>query len=188
MTAATGAVLMLIGGGLDAFGQIVSGVNEKRVQEYNARIAEQQAQATRVSAQANTIRSRREQRYFVGSQEAAYARSGVVLTTGSPLSVVFNTIADSEFDIAISNYNAEVQARGYESEAALRRYYGKQALYGSIAQAGMTMFGSLANYLVKTKTTQPKEPTPSDKPIRVKTSMGTVLAAPPDYYKNKIGQ
>lgn len=72
------------------------------------------------------FKRRREIASDVGAQQAAYAKAGVVPTTGSPIDVLTTELSDAYLDLAIDRYNSEVAARSYENQAQNERYYGRQ--------------------------------------------------------------
>jgi hypothetical protein len=171
---------------LEAGGVIISGIQEKKAQEYNARVAEQQAEATRIGMRLTEYQKRKQYGYIFGTQRAGYAKAGVKTTTGSPLDVMLDSIANAELDIAIDRFNTEVQAMGYESEAELRRYYGKQALYGSIARGGMTLLKAGATYASNFTTSKTTTPGYYKGYKLSESEMQDIIRS--SHYKTKIGQ
>lgn len=167
------AVASLVGGAVSAFGQMEEGREEQRAQEYNARVLEQNAAAERAAAAQkvkvikenavlNEYRDRKSLATVTGEQVAGYAGRGVSVGTGSPLDVIADSIANAELEIAIGNwntenevatttYNAELAARNKESEARMRRLYGKSAatnaMYsglGTLLTSGTTAYSRLS--------------------------------------------
>ena len=148
MIGAIGAIVGLIGGGMDAYGQIQSGKAEKKAQEYNAAVARQQAQATRTSGELGEIVTRRQVKQAIGAQRSAYAKAGVTFT-GSAIDTMVDSLTNAEFGIAVEKYSSEVQARGYESEAALRSFYGGQAVKTSRINAFSSLLGTGTSFGLK---------------------------------------
>lgn len=142
-TAAFGSVLGLLGSGFDAFGQYQQGKEEKWAQDYNATIANQQAQSERRNAKVAEYISRKELNQAIGAQRMAYAKSGVAFS-GSAIDVMVDSIANAELGMAIDRYNSEIAARGLDSEAAVRRYYGKQATNKALTNVGNTLLGGVS--------------------------------------------
>lgn len=122
---AVAAVGGLIGTGITVAGQLQQGKEQKQAQEYNAQISEQEADIVRQNAVLNEYKARKSLAQSAGTQIAGYAKSGVNFT-GSPLDVIADSIANAELDISINKWNSENEARGKESEARMRRYYGLQ--------------------------------------------------------------
>ena len=140
----------------------------KEAANYNAKIDEQNARLIRTGARReagiirqnavlNEYRQRKRLEYITGEQTGAYAARGVSVSTGSPLDVMAETIAAGELEIAIgqwnaenetavSTYNAEVAARNKESEAKLRRRYGKSAATTATYQAAGTLLSTAGTY------------------------------------------
>ena len=143
--------LPVIGGVVDAVGSITSGISANNAAKYNAQISEQQAGAERESAKLTEYQKRKEIKQVIGSQQFAYARSGVNPMTGSPLTVMLDSLSNAELDIAIGNYNSETQARRYESEAEMSRWKGRQAVYSGYSQAGSTLLKTAGDYYTKYK-------------------------------------
>lgn len=135
------AAASLIGGGLSAWGQIKEGQEQRQANEYNAQISEQEAGVVRQNQVLNEYRQRKQLKQDVGSMTAAVAKSGIEMT-GSPLDVIKDSIANAELDIDIGKYNSEVEARGKENDARLRRYYGQQDESLSYVKAASTLLAT----------------------------------------------
>ncbi len=126
-----------------------------------------------------------------GEQIAGYAGRGVSASTGSPLDVMADSIANAELEIAIGNwnaeneiatttYNAEVGARNKESEARFRRLYGKS--YAS--NAGLKSIGTLLSAGTMAYTQLSKEkPRTTATVKKIGGGAEIVGIAPPDYWK-----
>lgn len=164
----TAAAIMLVGGVMSAYGQYQEGQETKKMQEYNAKINEQNAALMRAGAAKeasiirqnailNEYRQRKQMAYVTGEQVGGYAARGVSVGTGSPLDVVADSIANAELEIAIGKwnaeneiavltYNAEVAARNKESEAKMRRMYGQAAATTATYKAGGTLLSSAGAY------------------------------------------
>lgn len=152
MSSSGGAsIIGAIGGLVSGFGQMQSAGAETQMGEYNAQVYEQNAQATRQSAALNASQKRKSAEKVISSQTAIYAHSGIKMS-GSPLEVMLDSYANSEMDIAIDNYNSEVQARGYENKAGVARYEAAQKARVGYAQAGSSLLSTAANIF---QTSQP---------------------------------
>ena len=141
-----------VGGGLMAANaQAQQGRQMQQAENYNAAVARQTAEATRVAGQFEVDKQRRENARFLGTQRARMAASGVTFS-GSPLDVMSDTIADQEMDIAALRYNTEIGAGRAMSQAGYSDFLGKSyAKQGAIAgneslfKAGTTLLTSGAN-------------------------------------------
>ena len=123
--------------------QLQEGEQEQQAQEFNAKVAEQQAQLTRESSALEEFKARKRLKLVSGEQRALFAKSGVTFS-GSVIDVIEESISNAELDIATSNFNAEVKARGFESEAAQARIVGQQARRISRLRAGATLLTGVA--------------------------------------------
>jgi len=157
------AVVSAVGGIFGAFGQAKEGQQINQANQYNAQIAEQEAGVVRQNAVLNEYRQRKSLTQNVGAMTAAYAKSGVSVSTGSPLDVIADSISNAELDISISKYNSEAEARNKESQAKMMRWQGLQARNLGYAKAGSTLLTtatSAASALSKEKLlTTPKKKT-----------------------------
>ena len=150
--------LNLLGSGISAYGQYQSGRQAESAYNYNASLAEQNATVVRQSQQLTEYQKKKNLEAQVGHQIAQYAGSGVDVNTGSPIDVMTDTLSKGYLDIAIDKYNAELSARGYESEAAMKRYEGKQIRRESTLQAGLGLLKGATTYQEKmTETKDIKE-------------------------------
>ena len=130
---------------LSAFGQYQAGEAYEATGDYNARVLEQYAVAARQSAAFEEARQRREARRLKAAQRAGYAKAGVVITEGSPLTVLTETAAEAELDALAIRYAGEVQARGYEAEAAISRWEGKQQKRAARLGVGRTILSGVGD-------------------------------------------
>lgn len=164
------AVAGLVGSGISGYGQMQQGRAEQSAQNYNAQVLEREASNARAvgareseiikqNAILNEARQRKQMAINTGRQIGAYSKSGVSTTTGSPLDFIADQIANQELeiqigqwnarnDISATKYNAEMSASSKQSEANLRRQYGKSATanakysgIGTLLQ-GVTQYGS----------------------------------------------
>lgn len=142
------AEIGLITGGIESLFQMFGGNEAQKAYDYNAVIAENEANLIRQGAKLDEYRKRKQLKSFVGRQTAGYASSGVEFT-GSPIDVIQDTVANAELEIAINQFNLETQARGKESEAGRLREAGKAEKTASYIKAGTTLLASAGNYASK---------------------------------------
>jgi len=130
----------VVGSILSGEGQIKAGQQEKAAYDYNAQIDLQDMSENLIA---------NEQRYsqLVGKQAAAYAASGVDITSGSPLLMMAATAGRG------GRQAAEIRQAGTE-KATLEQYYGKIAAWrGRLAGIGSMLSGisnASQNYLKAT--------------------------------------
>lgn len=144
--AAQYAGMELLGTGIGAIGSLMSGRSQQQAAGYSTSILEQRAGMTRDAAKLTEYKMRKNAKSIIGSQTADYAAAGVNPYSGSPIDVMVEDLANSELDIAIENYNSEVQARSFESEAAMTRYAGKQLNREARIGAGLSLLMGAAKY------------------------------------------
>ena len=133
-----------------AFGAYQQGKQEQQAYNQNAEVSEQSAEAARVRAKLNEYQKQKVANQQIGTQRAVYAKSGVNINTGSPIDVMIEDLSNAYLDIEIDNYNNEVAARGFQSEADNLRFYGKQAKNAGMGKAGLTLLQTAGN-LAKTR-------------------------------------
>uniref|UniRef100_A0A6H1ZDY7 Uncharacterized protein n=3 Tax=viral metagenome TaxID=1070528 RepID=A0A6H1ZDY7_9ZZZZ len=121
--------------------------------EYNALIAERQAEISRmvgefnatvyeadkVAVEANTkyeaYQLRKAGDALLSTQQARYASSGVVPGGGSALEVMMDTADDVQLEMAVSRYSGEVQSAKLQNLANLSRWSGENNAVASEMQA-----------------------------------------------------
>ena len=123
----------LIGGGLKA--AAVS--EESKAQEAAAR---DEAAQTRVETQWRVEDLQTQQKQFLGTQQALIGRSGVKLSSGSPLALLSETGARMSEDVRRLRQQGEWGAEALEAEAEMykktRPYQIWGSLLGSLASSG----------------------------------------------------
>lgn len=126
--AAVFAGISLIGTGISAYGQYTAGQEQKKAYQYNADLDRQRAEQTRNAQALNDFRKQKEITAAIGAQAAGYAAGGVITTTGSPIDVMTDSLANADLEMRISDYNSEIAASQLESEASMEEEAGKYAL------------------------------------------------------------
>lgn len=137
-------IFALLGGGVAAYGQVKQGQAAEAAGRYNARVAEQQAVATRQAAAADAETKRRQLDRVLGAQRARYGASGVIGSEGSPLLVMMQSEEEAALDVARVRYGGAAQSFGLEQEARLQRFQGKQARRQSYLGATGSLLQGLA--------------------------------------------
>jgi len=119
----------LLGTGLSAFGQYRSGQAQEAAYKYNAAATEEKGKYEESQA-------RERLKHLLGTQRALYGKAGVDITSGSPLLMMLETTREGEVE-------ALNIRRGYQTEAGIQRYYGKQAREAGMIGAGSTFLTGL---------------------------------------------
>ncbi len=137
MGASAAVGLTLAGGGLQAYGQYQSGRANERLMDYNARLAEQQAEDALARGREAEGLQRLKTRVTIGSQRARMAASGVDISAeGSAIDLVADTARLGELDALTIRNNAAREAWGYRTQATDYRMRGDiartEGTYGAI--------------------------------------------------------
>lgn len=130
---------------LVARGQYQQGRYQRDVAEYNARVAENQAQEVRTAGVEAENIQRRKTAELLAKQRAQLGAANVELTSGSPLQLQEDTVALGEADALRIRSNFEAQARSLETGADLTLSSGEAAAsLGSQQAAGTILSGTAA--------------------------------------------
>lgn len=153
-----GDAFTVISGLAGALGSISQANAQADANEYNAQVSEQNAAYARQEAEAEAIRTRRENQRRLGQTAAQYGKAGVVLSEGSPLDVLGDASAEGELDAMIQSYKGERQGRYYDSEAQINRQKAKDARSAGLWNAGSTLLTTGMKFGSRTPST-PAKPT-----------------------------
>ncbi len=126
-----GAAASLGGAGLSAKAQLDAGKAQAAQAKANERYARWQAQDAVDRAAVEESIMRREAGRLTGRQRTAFAASGVRLGVGSPLDVLADTAATTEFNALTIRAGGEREAFGARVQAA-----GFRASAGNLARQG----------------------------------------------------
>jgi hypothetical protein len=121
---------------------------QAKVFDYNAQVAQNEAQRTEMEARERARRMREENERALGAQRGAYAKSGVT-SAGSPLMVMAETAGLGELAVADELYKADAQRSGLYTQAALEQFKGRMARFeGSGYQWNAANAGAFAKPLL----------------------------------------
>ena len=146
-------IAILAGSAVQAAGQIQAGKDAKAAHDYNAQVADRNAEAERINAErvefletAEVEKFRKNYADFADSQRMAFASNNVVTTSGTPLAVALQSATEAETEISNNIYNIKLgkQAReeaalNQELEGRLQRMYGRSAERAGYIQAGTSL-------------------------------------------------
>jgi hypothetical protein len=143
---------------ISAKGQQQAGADQQQAYNYNAALAESQAEEARVAGEITQQQLTQKALTLRSTQEAMYAKAGV-MATGSALDVMLQSASDAEFDKSIERYNTAIDISRAKSQAANQRYYGEVSKQTAKVRAGNTLLsgiprvlegaGSIANTVLK---------------------------------------
>ena len=128
-----GVPLAAAGAGLNIFGAIQQGEDEKRAANFNADQAEREAIQTLTTAKEDERRLRAITRKEIGSMRANVGASGVTMD-GSILDILQESAANAELDALSIKNQGEMKSTALRNDARMQRYYGETA--GSRALLG----------------------------------------------------
>lgn len=130
---------------MGGFGDIIGGIGSfqegnqlKAMGNYNATIYEQQAASERASQKLLEYQKRKTYKAQIGSQTAAVGKSGIKMS-GSPLEVQLDSLTNASLDMSIDKYNSEVKSAGYQNQANMTRWEGKQAKKAAYLKGGLSV-------------------------------------------------
>ena len=153
-TAAIVAIVAAIAAAaVSAYGAYEAGQTQQKIGKFNAKVAENAAQAKRDAARIEAQNKREQYASILAASRAGVGAAGVMPTEGSPLLVAMDDAANAKLNEARIIYSGEVGARAQESEAIVQRFIGKKAAQQGVIQAGASLlsgvsgaYGSYARY------------------------------------------
>lgn len=148
-----------VGSAVSAVGSIQAGRDAKAAHDYNAQIADRNAEAERINAErvefletARVEKFRREYADFADAQRMAFAANNVSAATGTPLLLALQSEREAETEIRNNIYNIKLgkQARdeaalNQQLEGRLQRMYGQRAQSAGYMQAGRSLLSGASN-------------------------------------------
>ena len=158
INAQTANILGAVSGLVSGVGQMMGAKNETQTGDFNAQVDEQRAQAERSSAVLLEGQKRKLMKSQIGSQVASFANSGIKMT-GSPIDVMIDSITNAEMDISIDNYNSEIIARGFETDARQGRIAAMQRASLKTGQSAGTFLSTAAGLITSSSPLGGKTPT-----------------------------
>jgi hypothetical protein len=112
---------MAVSAGVAALGAVRSSQAQAAAANYNAQLADQNAQVANAQGAAAAEAQERDSKRRIGSMLAAYGASGVQTDTGSPTDVLADSARSASLDNLTIKYNAKLRAMGLEAQAGLDR-------------------------------------------------------------------
>ena len=101
---------------------------QKVAYDYNAKVAEYNAQASIDQANFDAIRIRRRNEKAAGSMNAQAAGLGLLAGGGTFQDIKFDSLVQGELDVMARQYQGAIESNRYSQESALQSYYGQTAL------------------------------------------------------------
>ena len=128
-----------------AYSSYEQGRQEAANRNYQAQVADVQAQEARSAAAAAAAKTREEGDRTRGAARAAFAAGGVSGDAGTPVVIDQDIAARAEEDALAQILQGEARGRSAESEAAFMRTQAQQARRRGNVQAGVTLFRAAAS-------------------------------------------
>ncbi|MBA1143186.1 glycoside hydrolase family protein [Mesorhizobium neociceri] len=144
------ALLGLAGTALSVGGALVEGQQSKQMADYQAKAYEQQAQADAQSAAFEQGQERRKQDLLQAQARAQAGASGVGIA-GSPTEVLAANARQGQLDLKTIQYGSQLRQNNLNTQAAISRFSGKQAVTASIFKAGSSLVSGLSGLYDPTK-------------------------------------
>ncbi|RWC58945.1 hypothetical protein [Mesorhizobium sp.] len=144
------ALLGLAGTALSAGGALVEGQQSKQMADYQAKAYGQQAQADAQSAAFEQSQERHKQDLLQSQARAQAGASGVGIA-GSPTEVLAANARQGQVDLHAIQYGSRLRQNNLNSQAAISRFSGKQAVTASIFNAGSNLVSGLSGFYDPTK-------------------------------------
>jgi hypothetical protein len=118
---------------------MAAGAYQERVQEFNARMAEKQADLIiqKSAKDANQVRLQGDQ--VLGKQRVNFAAQGIDINSGSALAIQDETVARSKEDARTVINNAYLEAIGIRYDAVNQRSQGGMARVAANARANTSL-------------------------------------------------
>lgn len=128
-----------VGAGVQAYGQYQQGKTARKVGEFNAKVAENQAIQADMDARENMRRKRAENKRALSMQRARFAKSGVAIGTGTPLEVQAETAGLLEMEALEIGRQGEIRKNTLLSQGKLERAAGRSAYSAGLISGGATL-------------------------------------------------
>lgn len=139
------AIAAVAGAAISAYGAVKQGQYQKATSEYNAQIAQRDAEAARQKAEYDAEQSSREFKMLLGKQKALYAKAGVDLTEGSPLLMMAWQAEEGKRERELILQGGRTAEQSDLAKANIFRFQGGQAQTAGTISGGSTFLTGLAN-------------------------------------------
>lgn len=147
--AAISAFVVTYGGAIAAAasvgGLLYSGEKKAQADEFNAKVADQNAQVASTQGNAREEDQRQRGRQMIGRQLAASAESGTELT-GSNLDLLHTSLYGMAIDSSNIRYETQLRSSGLQTQAMLNRQQADSTRTGSYLSAAGKLIGASKSY------------------------------------------
>ena len=118
---AIAAVSIIAATAIGVTSSVMQSNQQKAMADYQRKVNEQNAKASREAAQAKIENQRRQAKFTYGTQLARLGGMGA-LAEGSPLDIMGQSAGQQEYDNMVTEYEGEVQSIQFQQQAALNKY------------------------------------------------------------------
>lgn len=129
----------IISGVVTAGSQIYSAVQNKSLADYNASVAQANAQSAREWAEYRENREREQQKSRRAQMTVNFLKSGVSINSGSPAVVLEEQLVQDEMDALAIRRGGLAEAAGFTSQAEGFKRSGSSAFTSGVIGAGSTI-------------------------------------------------
>jgi len=133
----------LIGLGLSVGGAVMEGAQQQEMANLQAKAYNQQAEADSQASAFEQAQERHKQELQQAAARAQVGASGVAVA-GSPTEVMAANAKQNQLDLKAIQYGSQVRQNNLNTQAAISRYSGKQAMAAGIIKGATTGFTGLA--------------------------------------------
>jgi len=131
-------IMAAVGTAVSVMGQIQQGKQANKISQYNAAVAQQNAEATRQSYQYQADQKRAESEKTLARQRALYGKAGVELS-GTPLDLMAETASEYEMDALMLEREGKLAIYRGGSQSEIDLLTGKSSKTASYYGAGSTL-------------------------------------------------
>lgn len=140
----TGGEIAMIGlavasAAASAYTTYQAGEAQAQASKYNARVAENQGLAAQQAAEVQAENRGEELKRFQATRRAVLGASGSLPGEGTSLLLQMDAVQESERELQQIRYGGQLAATGFQSQAELSRFEGRQARTAGRLGAGATL-------------------------------------------------
>lgn len=134
-----------IGAGINAAGTLQAGAAQQRVDQFNARVSNQNSVQALLAGQTNAQIVDQQTSERIGAAAAAYGGSGVTLS-GSPLAVMASLASKGEMNRQLALYQGQAAAAADKAQAGISSAQGDATMQGATTKAYATLLTGTATF------------------------------------------
>jgi|TARA_R100000482_G_scaffold11461_1_gene3420 hypothetical protein len=133
----------ILGGAIQSRAQRAAGKAQLEQAKYNKEVYDNRAKAIDIASSAEQRRIAKQQRKAAGETKVAFAKSGVQISSGTPLVAQLDQFSDMVYDLNNFKRSQALKAAEQTQAGEMALYQGKMANQQARAQARATMMSSV---------------------------------------------